>query len=147
MEDTMIFIWLAVAVSAVFCETMTVALVAIWFVPAARIAMVLSMLNVDVWIQAVVFFALSVATITVFCAFFRRKILAKQAAVRTNSDCLIGQFAVVTEEIDNLNAKGAVKVGGQVWSARSENDEPIPSGETVEILSIVGVKLICKIAK
>ena len=56
----------------------------------------------------------------------------------------IGQLAVVTEEINNIEAKGAVKVGGIVWSARSETDETIETGKTVTVTKIDGVKLIVR---
>lgn len=144
MEDIMVFVWLAFTVIAMVCEAMTVALVAIWFVPAALIATILAALNAAVWVQALVFFILSAVLITVFCVFFRKKILARQSAIRTNSDTLIGQKAVVTETIDNLAAHGAVKVNGQEWSARSADDTRIEEGQTVEILAIQGVKLVCK---
>ena len=144
MEDFMIFIWLAFTVIAMVCEALTVSLVAIWFVPAALIATILAALNVAVWVQALVFFVLSAVFVTVFCGFFRKKILARQSAVRTNSDTLIGQRAIVTEEIDNLAASGAVKVNGQEWSARSSDGTRIEVGQTVEVLSIQGVKLVCK---
>ena len=144
MEDIMVFIWLAFTVIAMVCEALTVALVAIWFVPAALIATILAAFGAAVWVQALVFFILSAMCITVFCTFFRKKILARQSAVRTNSDTLIGQRAIVTETIDNLAARGAVKVNGQEWSARSADDTAIEAGQTVEILSIQGVKLVCK---
>ena len=68
----------------------------------------------------------------------------KTKLVPTNSDRLIGDTAVVTETIDNLEAKGAVKVQGQVWSARSENGEVIPENTPVTVVRIEGVKLIVK---
>jgi len=144
MDYIMIFVWLAVVVGGVFCEAMTVSLVAIWFVPAALISLLLSLFGVTEWIQVVVFFVLSIVMILVFRQLFKKRIRAKQASVKTNSDRLLGQRAVVTEEIDNLMARGAVKISGQEWSARSENDTNIPVGSTVEILAISGVKLICK---
>ena len=36
----------------------------------------------------------------------------------TNADMLIGQECLVTEDIDNLAGRGAVSVGGKVWTAR-----------------------------
>ena len=56
---------------------------------------------------------------------------------------MIGKTAVVTEEIDNLAGKGQVKVLGNVWSARSVNDDmKIPVGQHVVVQKIEGVKLI-----
>ncbi len=70
-----------------------------------------------------------------------KKILSKKKQP-TNADRNIGQIAVVTEEIENLKDKGAVKVNGVVWTAKNTADDPIPAGEKVRILRIEGVKLI-----
>ena len=144
MDYIMIFVWLAVVVGGVFCEAMTVSLVAIWFVPAALISLLLSLFGVAEWIQVLVFFLLAFAMIAVFRHIFKKRIRDKQTSVKTNTDRLLGKRAVVTEEIDNLHALGAVKIEGQEWSARSEGDINIPVGTTVEILAVAGVKLICK---
>ena len=144
MDYMMLFVWLAVVVGSVFCEAVTVSLVAIWFVPSALISLILSLFDVAEWIQVLVFFALSFAMILLFRRIFRRKLLARQEATKTNIDSLMGRRAVVVEDIDNLMAKGAVSIGGQVWSARSENGDTIGTGATVEILAVSGVKLICK---
>ena len=144
MDYIMIFVWLAVVVGGVFCEAMTVSLVAIWFVPAALISLLLSLFGVAEWIQVLVFFLLAFAMIVVFRHIFKKLIRDKQASVKTNTDRLLGKRAVVTEEIDNLHALGAVKIDGQEWSARSEGDISIPVGTTVEVLAVAGVKLICK---
>ena len=45
--------------------------------------------------------------------------------------------------IDNLKAEGQVKVKGQIWTARSEQDEVFfADGDKVEVKAIEGVKLI-----
>ena len=60
----------------------------------------------------------------------------------TNADMLIGQECLVTEDIDNLTGRGAVTVGGKVWTARAQGDAPIAAGTTATVLRIEGVKLI-----
>ena len=65
--------------------------------------------------------------------------------IKTNVDSLIGQTGLVTQDIDNLNAKGQVKVRGQIWTARSISDEvKLHEGQKVSIESISGVKVIVK---
>lgn len=144
MDSIMIFVWLGLVALALFCEAMTTSLVAIWFVPAALASLLLSFFQIEVWLQVVVFFALSILMILLFQLVFKKKLRAKQSAMRTNTDRLLGERAVVTEEIDNLMATGAVKISGQEWSARSCDERKIAVGTVVEILSISGVKLICK---
>ena len=60
----------------------------------------------------------------------------------TNADRVIGRSCVVTERIDNLAETGAVSVDGKVWTARSENGQPIEQGAVVVAKQIQGVKLI-----
>ena len=66
--------------------------------------------------------------------------------VKTNADRILGQEAVVLEEIDNLRGIGQVKVGGAIWTARSTQDEPIPKGTLVRVERIEGVKAIVSLA-
>ena len=61
---------------------------------------------------------------------------------KTNVECLIGERAYVSEEINNIKSKGAVKVKGLEWSARSENDGVIAADTEVVIKAVSGVKLI-----
>lgn len=140
----MIWIWLAVMLLALVCEGCTTALVSIWFVPPAIISMILAVIGVDVWIQVVVFFVVAIASIAVFHSVFKKKLaITKKKA--TNTDVLIGEKAVVTEDIDNLRAIGCVKVNGQLWSALNENEtETVKIGDVVEIVAVKGVKLVCR---
>ena len=54
----------------------------------------------------------------------------------------LGETALVTETVDNQQAKGQVRVDGQIWSARSAHDVVIPVGTEVRVLRIEGVKVI-----
>ena len=55
----------------------------------------------------------------------------------------LGAEGVVLETIDNLDAKGLVKVKGSYWTARTESDElKIKEGTRVTVRRIEGVKLI-----
>lgn len=105
--------------------------------------MILAALEVPIWIQSVVFFAVSVVSVIVFQAVFRKK-LAKGKKVATNTDRLIGEKAVVSEKIDNIRAEGCIKINGQLWSALSEDGNIIFENEIVEIVAISGVKLVCR---
>ena len=60
---------------------------------------------------------------------------------RTNADRAIGQEALVTEAIDNIQGRGAVIIHGVTWTARSQDGLPIPDGTMVRVLRIEGVKV------
>ena len=59
-------------------------------------------------------------------------------------DNIVGKKCIVVEKIDNYAGCGQVKVNGQGWSARSAyDDECFEVGETLSIVAIEGVRLIC----
>jgi membrane protein implicated in regulation of membrane protease activity len=60
-------------------------------------------------------------------------------AMRTGTAALIGRQAVVVERIANHQGLGLVKIGGEVWTARSvDGDEEIEAGRPVEVVEIRG---------
>lgn len=64
---------------------------------------------------------------------------------KTNIDDIIGEKCVVTEKIDNYAGCGQVRVNGQLWSARGSAEyDTFDAGESLTIVAIEGVKLICK---
>lgn len=138
----MTYVWLAVIIFAIVAEAMTAALVSIWFVPAGFISMLLAAVNAPLWLQVAVFLVASA-----LCIFLLRSLFCKGdkgKKVRTNLDAVIGAEARVTERICNIEEKGAVKVMGKEWSARSDDGEIYDEGDTVRVLEIRGVKLIVK---
>ncbi len=58
---------------------------------------------------------------------------------RTGTAALVGQHALVVERIANREGLGTVKIGGEVWTARSlDEDREIKAGEQVEVIQIKG---------
>ena len=89
-----------------------------------------------------VFFAVFLLLMMILRPVFKKNMGLK--IVPTNADTLIGMQAVVIEPIDNLHAKGQVKIRGQVWTARSANEKIVyEEDEVVTVVAIEGVKLIC----
>jgi membrane protein implicated in regulation of membrane protease activity len=140
--EGMVFVWLFVIVAAIVLEASTVSLVSIWFVPSACISMILALCDVKLWIQLTVFFAVFLLLMMILRPVFKKNMGLK--IVPTNADTLIGMQAVVIEPIDNLHAKGQVKIRGQIWTARSANEKIVyEEDEVVTVVAIEGVKLIC----
>ena len=136
---SMAVIWLALAVIFLIIEAITVGLATIWFAAGAFAAFVLSLLNVPVLAQVVIFLAVSCCLLV-----FTRKIFVEKlrtGSESTNVDALIGETGIVTEEIRPLTV-GQVKINGQVWSALGKDDETIEKDRLVKVIAIVGVKLI-----
>jgi membrane protein implicated in regulation of membrane protease activity len=60
-------------------------------------------------------------------------------AVRTGAAALVGRDAIVLERIANREGVGCVKIGGEVWTARSyDDDEVMDPGEQVQVVEIRG---------
>ena len=137
--------WTFVIIAAICVEAATTELVAIWFVPGAIAAIVLSPFIDSFWIQGLVFVSLSILVLLVASATIRKKILKNIGTEKTDTDLLIGKVAKVEEEIVNSEEKGAVKVDNKIWSARLvDGNERASPGEFVVIESISGVKLMCR---
>ena len=144
-QIVMTIMWAAFFIGALFIESQTAELIAVWFVPGTLIALVLATCGVPTWIQWIVFAAVSVVLVILAMTIFRKKLLKNHGREKTDTDLLIGQTAVVTERIDNAEMTGAVRIGGKEWSARMLDDcETAEVGEFVEIEAISGVKLICR---
>ena len=136
----MAIIWLIVAVLFLIGESLTVALVSLWFVVGALAALAAALLGAALWLQVLLFAVVSAVMLLLVRPFLRRCV--DPFKVRTNVDGLTGKQAVVTEAIDNLQGVGTIKLGGLTWSARSEDGSGIPEGTVVEVRAVEGVKAI-----
>lgn len=139
MESLYIFWGFIVAISAV-AEALTTQLVSIWFMVGGLFALAVSLFNLSFFLQLGIFIITSVTMIILVRPYIKN--MLKFKVQKTNVDRLIGKVATVTEEINNLNEKGAVTVSGMVWTARSSDGKIISKGERVKIDSISGVKMI-----
>lgn len=139
----MIIIWLVVLLIAIAIELGTLGLTSIWFAGGALIAVIAAAFSLPVWLQILLFLMVSLALMV-----FTRPIAVKyfnKDRVRTNVESMIGRQAIVISEIDNLQGIGQVTVGGQEWSARSEDEKKcMAAGTVVEVVAVSGVKLIVR---
>ena len=142
METTSIC-WLAVFVLLIVIELATMGLTTIWFAGGAVAGFIASMLGANVVIQAVVFFVVSIVLLIFTRPFAVRYINSNKT--KTNIDGLIGQEALVLEEINNIRETGCARLEGKEWTARSVDDSVIPADTVVIVERIEGVKLIVKI--
>ncbi len=127
-----------VIIACIVIEACTLDLTSIWFAVGAIAALIVMLLGGGL-IPQLLAFAVAAAILLILVRPMTRRLLRPKGA-RTNADRIIGEPAIVVEEIDNIHGTGAVKIFGQVWSAQSLDQSVIPSGETVRIRSISGVK-------
>ena len=134
--------WLAImAVLLIVEAACPFHLVSIWFAAGALVAMIISMLGGELWLQIIAFCIVSGVLLAGLWPFIRK--FLNPHLTKTNVDSVIGSEGIVTADIDNLNAVGQVKLGGMEWTARSVSDDvTIAEGAVVTIVAISGVKLI-----
>jgi membrane protein implicated in regulation of membrane protease activity len=137
-----VIIWAVALVVLLAIEGATAQLVTIWFAAGALVALIAAALHAPIWLQAVLFIVVSGVTLVATRPLVKN--ITKRKTQSLNADRCIGETAVVTEDIDNIQATGSVKVGGIVWTARSSDGEKIEKGKNVIIEKIDGVKLIVK---
>lgn len=142
MDTYLIPAWIVLLVVLVVFEAATPQLVTIWFAFGSLVALITNLLGGAVWLQFTLFVAVSLLSL-VLTRPIVKKYTQKKKVMPTNADRVIGQSAVVVEEIDNKIAKGLVTVGGVQWTARSHDEALIiPKYSEVTVDRIEGVKLI-----
>ena len=90
----------------------------------------------DPAVQLAVFAVTSLLTIGVLRPIAKRH-MKTPPHMRTGTAALIGESATVLEQVNRDG--GRVKIGGEVWSARSyDEDQVLLPGDRVEVLKIDG---------
>jgi membrane protein implicated in regulation of membrane protease activity len=138
-SDTVI--WAAVIVVFTVAEGISVGLTSIWFSVGGLAALVVSFFTPSHQVQIWTFLIVSLLCLLALRPVAKRYFAARRSEP-TNFDRVVGQQAIVTGEICNLENRGSVKVMGQEWSARSVSGEVIPKGATVVVRRIEGVKVM-----
>lgn len=142
MPDKIVWIWLGIMAVAAVVEMATMSLVSVWCAVGALCAAIVANTGAEFTTQMLVFLGVAIATFAAIRPLAKKYI--DPHIVPTNADRLLGETGKVTEAIDNATAAGAVYVDGKTWTARSDSDDAIPLGETVEIVRMEGVKLIVR---
>ena len=135
--------WLILSGIFFVIEIATVGFLVFWFAIGALFAMVVSLFTSNIAIQTTVF-VVSSTILLFFTRKFFNKVTKKENEIQTNAYSIIGKRGIVTKDIDPIEGKGQIKVGTEVWSAKSVDDRKIEVGIEVEILEIDGVKAVVR---
>jgi membrane protein implicated in regulation of membrane protease activity len=108
------------------------------FALGAAVATITSLAGLGAVVSLLCFIAVALLTLA-----FVRPIAVRHMRVpprlRTGAAALIGKQAVVLERIANDEGMGSVRIDGEVWTARSYNDdEVIERGTRVDVVDIKG---------
>ena len=135
-----IYFWLVLAGVLLIVEGVTYALVTIWFVGGALVALLLAFFNISFPIQIAAVIIVSLILLLITRPLVKRK---PEAIVATNVDAVIGKVGLVTKEVTE-HFSGLGKVEGQIWTIISQEGENLEVDTEFEVLAVEGVKLIVK---
>ncbi len=108
------------------------------FALGAALAAAVSLAGVGVLLATVVFLLASGIVFATLRPVARRH-RRMPPSIRTGAAALIGRRAIVLERIANDEGVGCVKIDGEVWTARSfDEDQVFDPGERVEVVEIRG---------
>ena len=135
-------VWLIFAGIFIIIEFFTAGFLVFWFSIGSLIAMVVSFFTDNLIIQTATFVISS--TILIFATKpFVEKFAKIENTLKTNVYSNIGKTGTLIKGITSETSfTGQVKIGGETWTAVSENNTNIPEGSKVKIKEIKGVKAI-----
>ena len=108
------------------------------FAIGAGLAAFVALIGVGTAGSVIVFLAVSGAAFAMLRPIARRH-RRLPPALRTGAAALVGRRALVLERIANDEGVGCVKIDGEVWTARSyDDDEIFDAGERVHVVEIRG---------
>ncbi len=140
MMDLTFLIWVGLIVVFLIVEAACpIHLVSLWFAVGAIGAALACWLQAELWLQIVVFVAISAGLLVLLWPMTKKYL--NPAHTATNLDSIPGSKAYVTAPIDNVHARGQVKLNGMEWTARSTSGSPIGEGTLVKVDKIEGVKV------
>jgi len=134
-------IWAFVGIGLVIGEIFTAGFLLLWFGVGAFLAAGLALLGAGSIYQMLSFILTSLILIVLSRTIFKQLLFRKEEGIRTNVEALIGQEALVMQIIEGKSKPGLVKIGGETWSAISEEGR-IDQDEVVRVKGVVGNKVL-----
>jgi membrane protein implicated in regulation of membrane protease activity len=138
-ENFMWKFWVISAGLFLILESITTGFLVFWFAIGSVFAMIISFFTDNIIIQSSTFLissAILIFTTRKFCNIFLKN------DKPNNVNSVIGKIGKVTVNIVPIDGTGQVKIGGEVWSAISENSSNIPKDTEVIVKEINGVKVV-----
>lgn len=137
-------IWLILAGFCFVIEMITVGFLIFWFGIGALFTMLISFLIPNNILLQLAIFVISSTLLIFLTKPFVEKFTKNDKKVVTNAYSIIGKKGIVTQAIDPTQGVGQIKVGGEVWSAKTTDGSILKKDAQIEITEIEGVKAIVK---
>lgn len=133
-------LWAIFVVAAVILAVGEIATTSFFLGPfaiSAAFAAVASAVGAGAVASWVIFIVGGVLLLT-FVRPIARRHLYTPPQIRTGTAALQGASGVVIERIVNDESVGTVRINGEVWTARSFDEDPIDAGAKVQVVEIRG---------
>jgi membrane protein implicated in regulation of membrane protease activity len=131
--------WLVLGIILIVLEIFTLSFYLLWFgigaIAAGIVAYLIPSLSVVMLIFTLVSLLLLIFTRPLTKKWFR------QENLQSGVYALVGREGIVVEAIGKDGEVGRVKIGGEVWTAKSV-DRSIPEGSAVRVVQVEGVTLL-----
>jgi len=131
-------LWLIAAVVLAVAEVINLSFFLFPFAVGAAAAAVVELVGLGTPVAVVVFAVFTALSFGIVRPIARRH-LTTPPQIRTGTAALIGRQAIVLERIANDEGVGCVRLDGEVWTARSYDDDRVfEPGTRVQVMEIRG---------
>lgn len=132
--------WLLAALVLAIAEEFSFGLVLLMLAGGALAAGIASALGADLVWQIVIAIVVASALLLALRPWLLRHLRTRRKLIETNVTALIGRPAVAVTEV--AGDGGRVKIGGEVWTARTATGARIATGTPVRVARIDGATAV-----
>jgi membrane protein implicated in regulation of membrane protease activity len=134
------WIWIILAAALYVGEMLTATLYLLPFGIGATTALIVNFLGVDLWLQWVVFVAVSIIALIALRPIAKR-LTAKAEQGKSGVDRLIGMTGRIIEG-NAPSGENRARVDREVWNVATESGEHLSVDTPVKVLRVDGVHLV-----
>ncbi len=138
LMENPVYFWLVLSGIFMIVEGVTYALVTIWFVGGALVAMLLSLLGLSFVAQVIAFVAVSLVLLVITRPLVKRR---PDAITPTNVNAVVGKVGIVTKEASEFFT-GQGKVEGQIWTIQPLDGQHLLVDTQFIVEEVEGVRLL-----
>lgn len=139
-------IWGVVALLLLGGEIYTQAFVLLWPAIGAAVATICAGVGVSLEGQFLLFSVSSIVLLAASRTIFWKLLSPQGRALATNVEAVPGKAVEVIDPVGGLGAQGIVKLGGEQWSAFTDDGSLLKPGERALVVRVEGLKLCVRSA-
>ncbi len=132
--------WLGAALVLAIAEELSLGLVLLMLSGGALAGAVAAGFGASVVVQVIVAVVVAVLLLFTLRPWLLRRLRTRQRLVETNVNALVGRQAVAVTDVAGNG--GRVKIGGEVWTARTRTGALVAAGTPVRVTQIDGATAV-----